>query len=140
MQCLLAHYLSVLVIPVDMEVDSQLCCRDLLYLDLALDGAVRSSVEASLSLLKAASSSADPETQAGCLLDLVTVCVQSVCLTSGSNVEMVMILRDYQVAHNCPDSCLNGLHVHLLHLSTFASTFTTQGNSDTGSQSTNSVL
>ncbi|KAL3148765.1 COP9 signalosome complex subunit 8 [Trebouxia sp. C0009 RCD-2024] len=72
--------------------------RDVLYLDLALDGAVRSSVEASLSLLKAASSSEDPETQAGCLLDLVALCVESVCLTSGSNVEMVMILRDFQAS------------------------------------------
>ncbi|KAL3137438.1 COP9 signalosome complex subunit 8 [Trebouxia sp. C0010 RCD-2024] len=72
--------------------------RDVLYLDLALDGAVRSSVEASLSLLKTASSSEEPETQAGCLVDLVALCVESVCLTSGSNVELVMILRDYQAS------------------------------------------
>lgn len=77
----------------------------MLYLDLALDGAVRSSVEASLSLLKAASSRADQDTQAGCLVDLVTLCVESVCLTSGSNVEMVMIHRDYQVPDSCPDIC-----------------------------------
>lgn len=82
----------------------------MLYLDLALDGAVRSSVEASLSLLKTASSSEEPETQAGCLVDLVALCVESVCLTSGSNVELVMILRDYQVAHNCPAFCPKRLH------------------------------
>ena len=78
----------------------------MLYLDLALDGAVRSSVEASLSLLKAASSSEDQGAPAVQLIDLVTLCVESVCLTSGSNVEMFMILKDYQVASNSPDFCL----------------------------------
>ena len=70
----------------------------MLYLDLAVDGAVRASVEASLSLMKAASRSEDEGAQAAQLLDLVTMCVESVCLTSGSNVEMVMLLKDYQVA------------------------------------------
>ena len=70
----------------------------MLYLDLALDGALRASVEASLSFLKAGSGSGDQEMQAAELIDLMTMCVESVCLTSGSNVEMVMILKDYQVA------------------------------------------
>ena len=70
----------------------------MLYLDLALDGAVRASVEASLSLLKAASGSEGEGQQAGQLIDLVAMCVESFCLTSGSNTEMVMILKDYQVA------------------------------------------
>ena len=70
----------------------------MLYLDLAVDGAVRASVEASLSALKAACGSEDQEIQAAKLIDLVTMCVESVCLTSGSNVEMIMILKDFQVA------------------------------------------
>ena len=76
----------------------------MLYLDLALDGAVRASVEASLSLVKAASGSEDQGKQAAQLIDLVTMCLESVCLTSGSNVEMVMILKDYKVALSCPDA------------------------------------
>lgn len=73
-------------------------CRDVLYLDLALDGAVRAAIEASLSTLKATSSGEEPGAQAALLIDLVTLSVESVCLTSGSNEEMVMILKDYQVA------------------------------------------
>lgn len=70
----------------------------MLYLDLAVDGAIRASVEASLSLLKVAPGSENQGTQAAQLIDLVTMCVESACLTSGSNVEMVMVLKDYQVA------------------------------------------
>lgn len=86
---------------------SRLHCRDVLYLDLALDGAVRAAVEASLSTLKAASSGEEQGAQAALLIDLVTLSVESVCLTSGSNEELVMILKDYQVALSCPNI---GLH------------------------------
>ena len=75
----------------------------MLYLDLALDGAVRAAVEASLSTSKAASSGEEPGTQAALLIDLVTLSVESVCLTIRSNEEMVMILKDYQVALSGPN-------------------------------------
>lgn len=83
-------------------------CRDVVYLDLALDGAVRSSVEAALSLFKAAfSSTEEQERQAGQLIQLTTLCVENVCLTSGSNVEMVMVLKDYQVMYHLPSHDLS---------------------------------
>lgn len=80
-----------------------LACRDVLYLDLALDGAVRSAIETSLSPLKAAvASSEDPQEQACQLIDLTAACLENVCLTLGSNTELLMILKDYQVISVAP--------------------------------------
>ena len=72
-------------------------CRDVVYLDLALDGAVRSAVESSLGRLRTETHSEEQGDTTSLLVDLVTLCAESVCLTAGSNVELTMIHRDYQV-------------------------------------------
>jgi len=81
-------------------------CRDVLYLDLALDGAVRSAVESSLTQIRGpASSKADTDegeeeekAQTSTLIDLITICAESVCLSAGSNLELSMVHKDYQVS------------------------------------------
>ncbi len=84
-------------------------CRDVLYLDLALDGAVRSAVESSLTQIRGpASSKADAdkgteeedeeEAPTSMLIELITICAESVCLSAGSNLELTMVHKDYQVS------------------------------------------
>jgi len=81
-------------------------CRDVLYLDLALDGAVRSAVESSLTHIRGPTSSkpdaqegeAEEEAQTSMLIDLIAICAESVCLSAGSNLELSMVHKDYQVS------------------------------------------
>ena len=72
-------------------------CRDVLYLDLALDGAVRSAVESSLTFVKTDTSQEEEEELTSLLIDLVTVCTENVCFSAGSNLELSMVHKDYQV-------------------------------------------
>lgn len=79
-----------------------------MYLDLALDGAVRSAVESSLTHIRGPASSklhADKQddedkqdAQTSMLIDLITICAESVCLSAGSNLELTMVHKDYQVS------------------------------------------
>ena len=72
-------------------------CRDVLYLDLALDGAVRSAVESSLTFMKSEIHQEEEEELTSVLVDLVTVCTENVCLSAGSNLELSMVHEDCQV-------------------------------------------
>lgn len=69
----------------------------MLYLDLALDGAVRSAIESSLGTIKGETGNEDQEDQASLLVELVTLSAESVCLSAGSNLELSMIHKDFQV-------------------------------------------
>ena len=89
-------------------------CRDVLYLDLALDGAVRSAVESSLTQIRGPASSKsdadkgteeddEEEAQTSMLIELITICAESVCLSAGSNLELTMVHKDYQVSSIASD-------------------------------------
>ncbi len=69
-------------------------CRDLLYLDLALESAVRSMLESSMADIKAATSDAQ---QLPNLLQLLSVSLEHACMAFASNQELVLCLKDLQV-------------------------------------------
>ena len=66
-------------------------CRDVLYLDLALEGAIRTTVESGLEAVKQAA----PDSRG--LLQLTCACLESVCMSLGSNQELLLSLKDFQV-------------------------------------------
>ena len=77
-------------------------CRDLVYLDLALDGAVRTTVEGALEQLRSAAKPGSTH-QLPQLLQICAACAENACLSTGSNQELVLAFRDLQV--NMDSSC-----------------------------------
>ncbi len=69
-------------------------CRDLLYLDLALESAVRSMLESSMADIKADAADAG---QVPCLLQLLAASLEHACMAFASNQELVLCLKDLQV-------------------------------------------
>lgn len=49
--------------------------------------------------MKLEAGSEDQEEQTGLVVDLVTLCTENVCLSVGSNLELSMIHKDYQVKY-----------------------------------------
>jgi len=64
--------------------------RDVIFLDLALESTARSYVEASMDAIKAASSAADLLM----LWKVMSLMLESCCLSLGSNEELVLCLKD----------------------------------------------
>lgn len=82
-------------------------CRDLLYLDLALESGARSLLEGSMADIKAAGGDA---AQLPSLLQLLSASLEHACMAFASNQELVLCLKDLQV-------CLSSLQFHcVLHL------------------------
>ncbi len=77
-------------------------CRDLVYLDLALDGAIRTTVEGALEQLRSAAKPGSTD-QLPQLLQICAACAENACLSTGSNQELVLAFRDLQV--NISSSC-----------------------------------
>ena len=71
--------------------------RDVLYLDLALDTAVRAAIEPVLSELRRPNSEHQLSSHAGLVLNLVAACAEKGCLSMGSNIELVMVHKELQV-------------------------------------------
>ena len=71
-------------------------CRDLLYLDLALETAARTLLEGTMADIKNAAS--DPQ-QLTSLLQLLAVSLEHSCMAFASNQELVLCLGDLQA---CP--------------------------------------
>ena len=94
------------------------CCRDLVYLDLALDGAVRTTVEGALEQLRSAAKPGSTD-QLPQLLQICAACAENACLSTGSNQELVLAFRDLQVnvvphAYSQRLACLQGHHLPIL--------------------------
>ena len=70
-------------------------CRDLLYLDLALESAARGLLESSMAELRAASADAE---QLPSLLQLLSASLEHACMAFATNQELVLCLKDLQVA------------------------------------------
>ena len=68
-------------------------CRDLLYLDLALETAARTLLESTMADIKNATS--NPE-QLTTLLQLLAVSLEHCCMAFASNQELVLCLSDLQ--------------------------------------------
>ena len=68
--------------------------RDLLYLDLALESAVRSLLESSMADIRAASAEA---VHLPSLLQLLSASLEHTCMAFASNQELVLCLKDLQV-------------------------------------------
>ena len=68
-----------------------------MYLDLAVEGAVRSAVEASLGAISPGKTDEEQEEQTGLLIDLIVLSAENVCLSVGSNTELLFTVKDYQV-------------------------------------------
>lgn len=47
--------------------------------------------------MKSETNKGEEEELTSLLIDLVTVCTENVCLSAGSNLELSMVLKDYQV-------------------------------------------
>ena len=71
-------------------------CRDLLYLDLALESAARTLLESTMADIKDAAS--NPQ-QLTTLLQLLAVSLEHCCMAFASNQELVLCLSDLQA---CP--------------------------------------
>lgn len=69
-------------------------CRDLLYLDLALESAARSMLESSMADIKAAAAGAE---QLLSLLQLLSASLEHACMAFASNQELVLCLKALQV-------------------------------------------
>ena len=69
----------------------------MLYLDLALETAVRSTVEAALSDLCQPNSEEQLASYACLILDLLDLCAENACLSMGSNTELVMVYKELKV-------------------------------------------
>ena len=67
------------------------------YLDLALEGAVRSTVESALGAQSTESSDEEQEQQTEQLIALTALCAENVFLSAGSNTELILIHKDYEV-------------------------------------------
>lgn len=75
--------------------------RDVIYLDLALEAAGRGLVESGMSALKsavaaAATTNGTPE-ELQRLLAVLALCCENAALSTGSNQELVLCLKDIQV-------------------------------------------
>ena len=70
-------------------------CRDLLYLDLALESAARSLLEGSMADMKAAAPDAQ---QLPSLLQLLCASLEHACMAFASNQALVLCLKDLQVS------------------------------------------
>ncbi len=47
----------------------------------------------------------EEEAQTSMLIDLITICAESVCLSAGSNLELSMVHKDYQVSSIASCAC-----------------------------------
>lgn len=65
------------------------CARDVLYLDLALEGAVRTALEGALGPVEG--------NDLGATLALLALGLENACLSLGSNQELVLCLKDFKV-------------------------------------------
>lgn len=74
-----------------------IACRDVLYLDLALETAVRSSIESALSLFGKPTSAQQLATQGSLVINMVATCAESACLSMGSNIELLMACKEFKV-------------------------------------------
>lgn len=79
-------------------------CRDVLFLDLALEAASRGVVESSMGLLKAAAAAAAREVSASSMapslldaLSIATLSLESASRTLATNDELALSLLDFQV-------------------------------------------
>ena len=77
-------------------------CRDLLYLDLALESAACTLLESTMADIKDAAS--DPE-QLTTLLQLQSVSLEHCCMAFASNQELVLCLSDLQACPCTPRVC-----------------------------------
>ena len=80
-----------------------------MYLDLALDGAVRTTVEGALEQLRSAAKPGSTE-QLPQLLQICAACAENACLSTASNQELVLAFRDLQV--NIDSSCSQASDSH----------------------------
>ena len=91
-------YNKHIVYLITQEVKLPLQCRDVLYLDLALETAVRSTVEAALSVLCKPDSEKQLASHACLILDLLELCAGNACLSMASNTELVMVHEELKVS------------------------------------------
>ena len=70
------------------------CCRDVLYLDLALEAAGRSLVEARIADVKRW---AGERSDVRAMLALLAAALENACLALGSNQELVLCYKDLWV-------------------------------------------
>ncbi|KAK9830544.1 hypothetical protein WJX72_012386 [[Myrmecia] bisecta] len=76
--------------------------RDVIYLDLALEGAVRTAVEGALSQLRAwAAEGADRLPQ---LLKVAALCLEAASLSFSTNAELALCLKDFQASQQTEGS------------------------------------
>ena len=72
-------------------------CRDVLYLDLALDTAVRAAIEPVLTHLHHEKPAQQPSPDASLVLELVLACSDNASLSMSSNAELLMVLKELEV-------------------------------------------
>ena len=66
--------------------------RDVIFLDLALEGALRRLVESRLGDLNSKEGNLEQ------LVDVTAMCLENACLSIGSNTDLVLCLKDFQAS------------------------------------------
>ncbi len=70
-------------------------CRDVLYLDLALETTMRSIMEANLASMRQAAQISPPGLSQAA--SAVALTLEAACLSFGSNQELILVLKSFKV-------------------------------------------
>ena len=87
-----ARACHLLVLAVSNLMQSPGYYRDVIFLDLALEGALRRLVESRLGDLNSKEANLEQ------LVDVAMMCLENACLSIGSNTNLVLCLKDFQAS------------------------------------------